>query len=64
MGKYKPRLVHIPVEVFNAAEHLSSERAGRLLMAVFAYEKDGSIHDFSDDIVLDCAWSLTEPMLR
>lgn len=44
-------------------DQLSDDQAGRLMKAVFAYEEDGAIPDFSDDITLSILFGVMRKQL-
>ena len=44
-------------------DQLSDDQAGRLMKAVFAYEEDGTVPDFSDDITLSILFGVMRKQL-
>lgn len=44
-------------------DQLSNDQAGRLMKAVFIYEKDGTVPDFSDDIALSILFGVMRKQL-
>lgn len=42
---------------------LSNDQAGRLMKAIFVYEKDGTVPDFSDDITLSILFGVMKKQL-
>ena len=56
MAKKEKSSLVLPYDFEAVFDYLSVEQAGRLIRAIYAYERRDEVPDFSDDMLLDITW--------